>query len=270
MEIGVDIDISKYNNDLKNIPTELGGHQRNIVKIDYDKYNIHGIYVVDATWDNSITKDLYNNSTSTFDKRKEYRKLEKLTNEDLLLDFHNFDEYLEKINHYLKRSIYKRDPFIINNGSHQAKIIRSYLEIYEDIMKILYKLDYSKYQELYNKYNDYIKNTKKLFNKIRYDNKTDISIKEIEDIFSDFLTNYATYIIRLSNQTVNTETILLAASNINKQINNYSQEELDIWINQTIKDNIIQQNKSFPYTYDPNNPRPNYLESPNEESSKTK
>lgn len=29
----------------------LGGHQRNIVEIDDSKYNMHGMYVMDATWD---------------------------------------------------------------------------------------------------------------------------------------------------------------------------------------------------------------------------
>lgn len=29
----------------------LGAHERNIVKIDDNKYNIHGIYILDATWD---------------------------------------------------------------------------------------------------------------------------------------------------------------------------------------------------------------------------
>lgn len=105
MEVIADIDSSTYKDNLINTPTKLEGHQRNIIKIDDDKYNIHGIYIVDPTWDNNMIKDLYNNSTSTFDKRKEYKKLEKLTNEDLLLDYHNFNEFLEKINYYLKRSI---------------------------------------------------------------------------------------------------------------------------------------------------------------------
>ena len=266
MEITADIDSSIYNDNLENIPTKLEGHQRNIVKIDDDKYNIHGIYIVDPTWDNNMNKDLYNNSTSTFDKRKEYKKLEKLTNEDLLLDFHNFNEFLEKINYYLKKSIYKKDKFFINDEHILVRIIRSYYEIYEDIMNLLYNLDYSIYQELYNKYNNQILDTENIYREIRYNQNNDISIKEIEDIFSNFLTDYATYIIPLSNQNINLETTLICASNIKKEIDKYNEEELKHWTNQTLDDNIEQQTKSFPYKYNHNDKRLNYLD----DSSRTK
>ena len=33
------------------------GHERNLVKVDDDKYNIHGIYALDATWDSVIEGD---------------------------------------------------------------------------------------------------------------------------------------------------------------------------------------------------------------------
>ena len=33
------------------------GHERNLVKIDDDKYNIHGIYALDATWDSVLESD---------------------------------------------------------------------------------------------------------------------------------------------------------------------------------------------------------------------
>ncbi len=33
------------------------GHERNLVKIDDDKYNIHGIYALDATWDSVLDDD---------------------------------------------------------------------------------------------------------------------------------------------------------------------------------------------------------------------
>ena len=266
MEITADIDSSIYNDDLINTPTKLEGHQRNVVKIDDDKYNIHGIYIVDPTWDNNMNKDLYNNSTSTFDKRKEYKKLEKLTNEDLLLDFHNFNEFLEKVNYYLKKSIYKKDKFFINDEHILVRIIKAYYEIYEDIMNLLYNLDYSKYQELYNKYNNQILDTENIYREIRYNQNNDISIKEIEDIFSNFLTDYATYIIPLSNQNINLEITLICASNIKKEIDKYNEEELKHWTNQTLDDNIEQQTKSFPYTYNHNDNRLNYLD----DSSRTK
>ena len=36
---------------------ETEGHERNLVRIDDDKYGIHGLYVVDATWDSVITSE---------------------------------------------------------------------------------------------------------------------------------------------------------------------------------------------------------------------
>lgn len=46
----------------------LGGHSRNLVKIDDDKYNIHGIFALDATWDSDkshkITSDFASDYTS--------------------------------------------------------------------------------------------------------------------------------------------------------------------------------------------------------------
>ena len=252
-----DVDISKYNDNLENIPTDLKGHQRNIVKIDDDKYNIHGIYIVDPTWDNNIQKDLYNNSTSTFDKRKESRRLEKLTDIDLLLDFHNFDEFLEKINYYLKKEINKKDSFQTKELSFIERIINTYNKLYYQILNILIKLDYSKYQELTNKYNDKLSNPNSLLIKL---NK---SIQEYENNFADFLTDYSKYIIPLSNQKVNTETTLIAASNIKKELEKYSNKELEEWVDKTLEDNIEQKNRSFPYHYNPNDKRQNYLESSN-------
>ena len=52
MNISVGVDTS-YDDGftMEDKPTNIEGHQRNIIKIDDDKYNIHGIFALDITWD---------------------------------------------------------------------------------------------------------------------------------------------------------------------------------------------------------------------------
>lgn len=269
IEVSASVDTSKYNDDQKNIPTFIEGHRRNIIKIDDDKYNIHGYFIVDPTWDNNMEHDLYNNSTSTFDKRKEHHWIERLEKEDLLLDFHNIEEFKEKINHYLKRKINNSStinpliPITSPSKTNQEKIVNAYISIYKDIMQLLIMLDYPKYKEFYDKYNQKINKMQKesFYSRMGFITNFNFSLKEFEELFSEFLTEYALYIIPLSNQKVDIKTTLTAAEEIKQKINKLTQKELQEWKNQTIEDNIIQKEAVFPYIYNPNNPKPNYLES---------
>lgn len=250
VEIGALVDVSKYNDNLENVPIEYVGHARNLIKIDDDKYNIHGYFVVDSTWDNDMDKDLYLHSTTTFDNRKGYRRLERIADQDLLFDFHSFEDFSEKINFYLKHK-FNRDA----SKSYSENIIDTYSELYNKILDLLIQLDYSKYQELYGKYNNLI--DEKL---IMFKDKKISSLKEVEDVFSEFLTDYANYIIPLSNQNIDNNTIFEAASNVKKQINKFTDEDLENWKNVTIDVNKKIGEYSFPYVYNPTNKRKNYLE----------
>lgn len=104
MNISVGVDTS-YDDGFttEDKPTNIEGHQRNIIKNDDNKYNIHGIFIADATWDNHMKYDLYANASMTFDRKKEAERLEKLNDYDLLLDFHNFEEFTKKLNFFLKK-----------------------------------------------------------------------------------------------------------------------------------------------------------------------
>ena len=101
--INVNVDVSNDRNfkgDRSKLKNEL--HTRNLVKIDDDKYNIHGFYLSDSTWDNNSHYNLYLNSLLTFDRKKEARRLEALEDIDLLMDFHNVDEFMTKIKYFIK------------------------------------------------------------------------------------------------------------------------------------------------------------------------
>lgn len=231
------------------LETNLVGHQRTIVKIDDTKYGIHGIYIADPTWDNSEKFDLYNNSAMTFDKRKGAYRLEALGIDDLLLDFHSFKEFNEKINYYLKREIKKSPKEKINQ-----KITLEYGILYNRIMSLIKKLDYSKYEYFNKKYQNKIdKITKK------YEKMENVSLKDIEEIYTEFLTEYANYIIPLSNKEISNDVMFKALLNVKKEIDGFNEENLKEWEEVTKNKNEYFERENFPYIYNPNESRTNFL-----------
>lgn len=231
---------------MEEISLENAGHARNMIKIDDEKYNIHGIYLADATWDNTMDSDIYLNSLMTFDRKKEARRLERLNNIDLLFDFHNFTEFSQKID-YLIKKIGKENIFYKTDNP----INYSYKEIYNTITKILKEIDYEKYQYFYNKYENSISNPLS-------------PLKDIEPIACQFLTEYAEYIIALSNKQISLPTIIEAAKVVKEKINGYDKEKTDEWMKKTIEDNLLISARTFPYHYDPNNKTEAYLTSVDE------
>lgn len=47
--------------------TFLGGHQRSLVRVNDDKYNVHGIYALDATWDSDKSKKIMSDKYTALD-----------------------------------------------------------------------------------------------------------------------------------------------------------------------------------------------------------
>lgn len=227
--------------------TELGAHARNIVKIDDDKYGIHGIFVADATWDNNMESDFYNNCHMTFDRKKEAYRLEQLADEDLLLDFHNMDEFNDKLNFLLNREIKKKKD-----------IVDGFYSVYSKILRILSHLDHNKYLELYNRYNVLVSN------KINNYRENKISLSEIENIFVDFISEYANYIIPLSNKEISNDIFLRALAEVKRKIDKVDELFIDGLLKDISTQNQERAKYKFPYVYNPNAPRPNYLDAPDE------
>ena len=225
---------------------EYISHARNLVKIDDDKYNIHGYYIADSTWDNNKDKDLYLNSLLTFDRKKEAQHMETLEDQDLLFDFHNPDEFSKKMKYYFKK--HSSLPHIDAAGEEELRK-RSYKELYLKIINNLIIFDYKKYQELYNKYNDYLN----IDLKETTSNRMEISM-------TNFLYDYAQYIIPLSNKEINMESVMSAATEVQKQIYFMSKEEIQEWLEKAKRENEERFATKFPYIYDPNNPTEGYLE----------
>ena len=213
------------------------GHHRNIVHIDDDKYNVHGIYLADPTWDNSNhNTDEYLNCLLTFDRKKEARTLEQITDEDLLLDFHDFDEFKLKLNHHINflMEYYKQDE-----ETKDTYIENAYTYLFDQILELLQKLDYNEYKKLYNKY----------YKQINSPNK---SVTELEKITCEMLTEYAEYIIPLSNNPIDFKTIIKVAIKLD---NNPDRDDLKL----TTYKNTYIDIKTFPYSYDYNVKKEGYL-----------
>ena len=252
MEIGVKVD-NEYK---ENKGSNLSGHARNIVKIDDNKYNIHGIYITDATWDNSMNFDLYRFINLTFDETKEGRHIEKLESFDLLLDFHNPKEFSEKINFYIKNEIHSNK----RPKTEIEKITRAYEYLFYDILYILEKLDYDKYIYFFNKYNNDIS---KLIEKIEISemlSQPNNNLKDLDNLFSEFLTEYLKYIIPLSNNKIDNKILYEAIKEVKRVIKNYDENTINKEFEESKEIQEQIKEKIFPYSYNPNNEIPNYLD----------
>ncbi|MBR7042311.1 MAG: transglutaminase domain-containing protein [Bacilli bacterium] len=215
-------------------------HARNLVKLDDDKYNIHGYYLADSTWDNHPYEDLFINSLLTFDKKKEAKRLEKLDDIDLLMDFHNLDEFSTKIKYFFKKGISHPG---IDTKTEEAFRKKTYKDLYLKIMDILVSLDKDKYIELYNKYNNFLNV-----------NLSEVTSRSLETVISNLLIDYAKYIIPLSNNKVELETIFRAIVEVKKEVDWMDNNEIRKWLSEAAKSNIDREKKEFPYVYDVNNP----------------
>lgn len=214
----------------KNDEKNHSGHIRNIVKIDDDKYNIHGIYLADSTWDNDLQDDLYLNILLTHDEKKEAKYNEYLEVEDMLFDFHDFFEYNIKMNTLLYKTS-KNVP----NKSEQIRYMEAYISTYEHILGHLKYLDYEKYIYFRNKYQKNIYNTS--------------NIKRQENYVFSFFTEYGLYIIPLSNNKIKKETIMNAALITKIDIEKMTDEELEKWKKDVLEINNECFISSFPYIY---------------------
>ena len=210
-------------------------HARNLIKIDDNKYNIHGYYLSDSTWDNNQKDDLFINALLTFDKKKEAKRLERLDDIDLLMDFHDLDEFSAKIKYFFKKGISHPG---INAKTEEEFRKKTYKDLYLKIMDILVSLDKEKYLELYNKYNNLLN--------INLSNTTSHSL---ETIISNLLIDYAKYIIPLSNNKIELETIFRALIEVKRNVLWMDNDEIKKWLATTIKVNLEKDKKEFPYVY---------------------
>lgn len=192
---------------------ERVGHRRVIVNIDDDKYNVHGIYMSDPTWDNNLDENYLNHSLMTFDKMQVSKKMFWLSTSDVILDIHNFDEFNQQVNFLLKRAIKTRNDIY---PSFNSALLEAYKSV---IISILESLECD--PEM---------------------NKFLITLNDCveEKDYINLLTNLGNYLLKRTNKPVDDKIILSAAREYPRQINDARYLES--------KDYFQREDIAFPYT----------------------
>ena len=97
--------------------TYFGGHARTILNLDDDKYNIHGIFISDATWDSHNDENNLKYSLLPISSMRE--PIYSICNERLLFDVNNEAEFLNNL-HTLKKT-----PGVYNLTEKVIKMINA-------------------------------------------------------------------------------------------------------------------------------------------------
>ena len=170
-------------NDLK----PRGGHSRTIINLKDEKYNINGYFISDPTWDNHKNiGDTYHYALRPFDSMQNSTTAFELKNLDFILDIHNFEEFVQKINILL-------DKLTKNEENYELAILNAYHNIFNIIINFFKETDLFMYNNLIH----YIK--------INPNNRT-------KRFYELFLTEVGHYIVSKSNQDISITTIATAAS----------------------------------------------------------
>jgi hypothetical protein len=85
----------------------------------------------------------------------------------------------------------------------------------------------------------------------------------METSMTNFLYDYAKFIIPLSNKTISMDKILQAAAEVKRQLYFIDEEDIQNWLLRTKEENQKDIDKRFPYVYNPDNPTEGYLEERN-------
>ena len=225
------------------------GHARVFVNLIDEKYGINGIYTSDPTWDNDLIEDYYNHSLMTTEEvNVENLKFGGLLKDSysttvidkvLLIESITLDEFYKKINIIINKHI--NNYFKDNNKKVSSEEIKEdtnnfYKHITKDLLNFIKEIDIEKYNELINKYKEYINITK-------YDKNYNEIIKKS---FSNIIEELGDYFVSKMNNKVNGKTIIDAAMVINKDIFSLTKEQED-----ELRTHLIDVNKERQQYYFP-------------------
>ena len=227
-EYSVGVDIS-YDDGftLEEKLTEYGGHARVIVSMDDDKYDIHGLFISDPTWDNNLDKNYFNNALLPFDSMQQANRIFYYSKYNPVLDIHNFKEYNEQINYLLKRVLKSQSDYSINqNNSFHQKITNAYIEVANNILNTIIcdpKYDY------------FIKK---------------ISTCHVEKDFIDFYTELGHYLLNRINHKIDEKSIFKANKEVLQTL--YKDSDIEKIDKETQDDYYKRLPLEFPYTISDN------------------
>ena len=218
------------NNDEKLRFIKLDAHVRIITHIVDNDYSINGYYISDPTWDNNVKENgtltknpyIYYSLICHDEEELEYDMF-KLSREDFIFNVHNIEEFNEKFNIYLDRSLRENQDEIV-----------ALREMYLYSLKLLSCLD------------------KDLFKKLT-DNYFIEEVNRNKQAYYDYFTELEYELFNKVNKKVSDETIKKALLSIEVKLGIYNSEELERYskrIDKAFKNKDIY----FPYLKDINNP----------------
>ena len=225
------------------------GHARVFVNLIDEKYGINGIYTSDPTWDNDLIEDYYNHSLmTTKEVNGENLKFEGFLknpystttiDKNLLIESTTLKEFYKKINIIINKHI--NNYFKENNKKISAEKIKEdtnifYKSITKELLNFIKEIDIEKYNELAEKYKEYLNITK-------YDNNYNEVIKKG---FSNIIEELGNYFISKMNNKIDGKTIINAAMVLNKDIFNLTQEQEEELRTHLIDINKERQQHYFP------------------------
>lgn len=132
--------------------THLGGHVRVLINIDDSKYNIHGIYVSDPTWDSENSEDNLKYSLLPISSMRDKRY--SICEETILFDSSNQTEFSKNINELYNMRIISPELPIEIKGSLKERVVRIITGIDRNEGTLLNKITDA--DELYKTLCDYI------------------------------------------------------------------------------------------------------------------
>ena len=219
--ISINVDTS-YDDDfsIEEKEVELAGHERSIISIDDDKYNIHGLYMADPTWDNSLPNNYLNHALMPFDKMQISKRMFSYSDYQVVLDIHNFQEFNQQVNFLLKRQFKEIKKFGLN---------KTYLEILLKSYKMV---------------------CEKIINSIQCDPRAQefkfiLSNCKAEEDYINFLTKIGHYLLTRINKTISSEIILEAATNSFQILNNARDSKK--YYDEIKNEYLEREIKAFPY-----------------------
>ena len=220
VSIGTDISYDEgFTNEEKIV--EIAGHKRAIVSIDDDKYNIHGLYITDPTWDNDLDKNYLNHALLPFDRLQTEKRMFEYNAYEPILDIHNFNEYNDQINFLIKRELKFQEQYdLYKDYPFSKKICMAYQDVAKKLFKTL-KCD-PNYQTFLNNLNEC----------------------KTEQDYINFYTKLGNYLIKRINNPINEETLF----QINKELLiKLQKENIDSIDKETRNDYYELDNIQFPY-----------------------
>ena len=247
LSIGADI---SYDDDksMSEKPVEYGGHARCMVAIDDDKYDVHGLYISDPTWDNELTENRLNHALMTSAKITTGKRMIFYDINEPILDINTFDDFNTEVN-YLLKEFYKE----VKNSKSYA--IYDYATFEEQIRM---QGDKKFEEEMISKFHlleSYKKVVQSILKPISCDNKAiDFYIRlekcKNEEDFINLLTDMGNYLLTRINQPISYETIIQASVNGSAILKGLDEKGREEEYQKTRKELYAREEKQFPYLID--------------------